>query len=221
MLEVISSTEEYPATTFVIQAFGFVSSFDFPHSSFLRYSILLFALLAPSKSAFDTPALDRYRPLSILPPGAPEPQHIPLSAAPGHRRFELVHAPPSVLIVDRSEETRVVLETALEKRGIRALSACRVHRGAEIARKQRPDLIVLDLELDRSAPDALYSQFGTDADRDGPPMVLLGSMRITPPNPQSEIVSKPYHYGPLIRRIEEILGLAMDSPETLGCHRCL
>ncbi len=52
-------------------------------------------------------------------------------------------------------------------------------------------------------------------------MVLLGSMRITPPNPQTEIVAKPYHYGPLIRKIEEILGLAMDSPETLACHRCL
>lgn len=132
-----------------------------------------------------------------------------------------MHTPPSVLIVDRSEETRAVLETALQKRGIRAVSACRVHRGAEIARSQKPDLIVLDLELDRCSPDALYQEFDAAPDRDGPPMVLLGSMRISPPNPRSEIVAKPYHYGPLIRKIEEILGLAMDSPETLACHRCL
>ena len=37
-------------------------------------------------------------------------------------------------------------------------------------------------------------------------MVLLGSMSKPPSNPSSEIVAKPYHYGPLIRRIEEILG---------------
>ncbi len=117
-----------------------------------------------------------------------------------------MHASPSVLIVDRSEETREVLETALGKRGIRTLSASRVHHGAEMARTQQPDLIVLDLELDRSSPDALCSKFRWNANSEGPPMVLLGSTHKRASNPRGEIVSKPYHYAPLIRRIEEILG---------------
>ena len=117
-----------------------------------------------------------------------------------------MHAPPTVLIVDRSEETREVLETALEKRGIRTLAASRAQHGAEMARVKQPDLVVLDLELDPSEPDVLYSRFQRDSEGEERPMVLLGTMSKPPSNPSSEIVAKPYHYRPLIRRIEEILG---------------
>jgi len=75
-----------------------------------------------------------------------------------------------------------------------------------MARSQQPDLIVLDLELDRSRPEVLCSKFRGISDSEEVPMVLLGSMHKRPSNPLGEIVSKPYHYGPLIRRIEEILG---------------
>ena len=120
-----------------------------------------------------------------------------------------MHASPTVLIVDRSEETREVLETALEKRGIRTLSAARVHRGAEMARSQQPDLIVLDMELERSSPDVLCSKFRQPSDSEQPRMVFLGSLTKQRTVPEGEIVSKPYHYGALIRRIEEIL-VAVD-----------
>ena len=117
-----------------------------------------------------------------------------------------MHTSPSVLIVDRSEETREVLETALKMRGIRTLSAARAKNGAEIAQSQQPDLIVLDLEIDRSSPDALCSKFGRGPGTNEPRMVLLGTMPKRSADPLDEIVAKPYHYGPLIRRIEEILG---------------
>ncbi|HUT89583.1 MAG TPA: hypothetical protein VMY37_08815 [Thermoguttaceae bacterium] len=35
---------------------------------------------------------------------------------------------PSVLIVDQSEKTREVLRTALERRGLRVLAACRARQ---------------------------------------------------------------------------------------------
>ncbi|MHB8902066.1 MAG: hypothetical protein ACYC6Y_25190 [Thermoguttaceae bacterium] len=117
-----------------------------------------------------------------------------------------MQASPSVLIVDRSEENRAVLETALEKRGIRAFSASRAARGAAMARAQQPDLIVLDLEVERCGIDALCSKFAGDATCQEPSMLLLGSIHVTPSGSRSEIVSKPYHYGALIRKIEEILG---------------
>lgn len=117
-----------------------------------------------------------------------------------------MHASPSVLIVDRCEETRQVLETALEKRGIRTFTASRARIAREMARAQQPDLIVLDLEAERSAPDTLCSKFQLNSDSEQPAMVLLGTMAKPMSNPKREIVAKPYHYGPLIRRIEEILG---------------
>ena len=60
---------------------------------------------------------------------------------------------PSVLIVDSSPETREVLGTALERQGVRILSASRAERGLELAREHHPDLIVLDLEVENSQGD--------------------------------------------------------------------
>ena len=122
---------------------------------------------------------------------------------------------PSVLIVDGSEENREVLETALERRGMRTLSSGQTTLGLELAHLHRPDLIVLDLEVENSRPEDVHAQFSQDLQITGTPLVMLGSMRLTaedPPdrkNPARErFVSKPYHYGPLIRRIEQLLATA-------------
>lgn len=122
---------------------------------------------------------------------------------------------PSVLIVDRSEENREVLETALARRGIGTLSAGQTTLGLELAHLHRPDLIVLDLEVENSRPEDVHTQFSQDPQITGTPMVMLGSVRLTSEdfpdrkNPSQEgFVSKPYHYGPLIRRIEQLLAAA-------------
>jgi len=112
----------------------------------------------------------------------------------------------SVLIVDASEETREVLRTALERRGLRILAASRVGRGLELARLHRPDLIVLDLEMEGSSPEETHARFSQGSLEYGTPLVMLGSCRRFADDSGGEFVSKPYHYGPLIRRIEEILG---------------
>jgi DNA-binding response OmpR family regulator len=119
---------------------------------------------------------------------------------------------PSVLIVDRCEETREVLTTALERRGLRTLATGRVDRGLELARLHRPDLIVLDLELEGPAPDQSCARFARQSSEAGTPLVLLGSCRRLADVSVGEFVVKPYHYGPLIRRIEEMLSAAGRMP---------
>jgi DNA-binding response OmpR family regulator len=127
----------------------------------------------------------------------------------------------SVLIVDPSEETREVLRTALERRGVRIFSACRAKQGLELARNHHPDLIVLDLELDfdgeqigqanASNPENRCNPFAEQSRADQTPLVMLGTVRRGMDRlPEGEFVAKPYHYGPLIRRIEELLA---TSPE--------
>lgn len=122
--------------------------------------------------------------------------------------------PKTVLIVDDSEETREVLQTALQRRGMRTFSASRVKPGLELARRCCPDLIVLDLEL---ADADLQDPAGPFARRSGAhatPLVMLGSIRRPREGlPEGEFVAKPYHYGPLIRKIEQLLG---EKPQTLA-----
>ena len=108
-----------------------------------------------------------------------------------------------------------MLEEALRRRGLRTLQAGRSEKGLELARQHRPDLIVLDLDLD-DAPAEQFSTLPCDGGEtptpQSPPyqprLVLLGSLRGLPRRlPGGEFVSKPYHYGPLIRKIEELLVL--------------
>jgi len=116
--------------------------------------------------------------------------------------------PRSVLIVDRSEETREVLTTALERRGVRILSASRPQRGLQLAREYRPDLIVLDLEAEDGEAEAeeVCAPFAEELRADQTTLVVLGSVRRDCPHPPAgEFIPKPYHYGPLIHRIEELL----------------
>ena len=125
-----------------------------------------------------------------------------------------MNRPQSVLIVDRSEETREVLATVLGRRGVRTLSAAGGPQGLRLARDHHPDLIVLDLELFEVAggDEGLSAEFAEQSRSDRAPLVLLGTARrSSPPLSEGEFVSKPYHYAPLIRKIEELLSRPVAS----------
>lgn len=112
----------------------------------------------------------------------------------------------SVLIVDGSSENREVLATALERRGCNILAASRPDRGVELAQRHHPDVIVLDVEEDVGSPEELCAPFTRSTEAAVPRLVVLGSLRTGSLSPDTgEIVAKPYHYAPLIRKIEELL----------------
>lgn len=118
----------------------------------------------------------------------------------------------SVLIVDRSEETRDVLRTILETRGVSILEARQGAEGLEMLREQHPRVVVLDLEGDASDPSTLQDAFENESRRNETSLVLLGRIEGAirsddvdkMPNTR-HIIEKPYHYGPLIRTIEQLL----------------
>lgn len=110
----------------------------------------------------------------------------------------------SVLIVDESADSREVLRTVLEQRGMKILEASQPDEGLNLARRHRPDLIVLDLELESSPPE-YPSELAAQASHHTP-LVLLGSARRQVGGRHvGEFMSKPYHYAPLVRRIEQLL----------------
>ena len=91
----------------------------------------------------------------------------------------------SVLIVDRSQSTGEVLQTALERRGVRTLAVGRSEAGLELARRHHPELIVLDLDDTPGCLPAGQQLWFTESSPEPataeppyrPHLVLLGNLR--------------------------------------------
>ena len=119
----------------------------------------------------------------------------------------------SVLIVDKLQETREVLRTALASRGAEIFEASRADEGLQMARQHRPDVIVLDLDFAAESGEGVAAGFDAQSQADEIPLVLLGNARRTRQIfSAGQFVSKPYHYAPLIRKIEQLLDEAQQLP---------
>ena len=116
---------------------------------------------------------------------------------------------PSVLIVDASHESREVLRVMLEHRGAKTIEADRPEDAIPLAARLRPNLIILDAESDQSPTGEPTNDLREVAFRNDTPIVILGKVRqLGGPIPTDQIVAKPYHYGPLIRKINGLLAAA-------------
>ena len=112
----------------------------------------------------------------------------------------------SVLIVDPLEETHEVLRTALEPQGVRIYATGEPALGARLMRQHVPDLIVLDAEHLAASPQSVADDFAAQSRARSTPLLLIGgTLRQGKVATAGEMVRKPYHYGPLIRKIEELL----------------
>ena len=113
-----------------------------------------------------------------------------------------------VLIVDASDETREVLRILLQRRGLETMESRAARAGLHLATSCQPDLVVLDLESVPPEETGLFEQFARQSHGTQTSLVVLGQL---PRNPQPDgpcCVAKPYHYGPLIRKIESLLRLS-------------
>ncbi len=111
-----------------------------------------------------------------------------------------------VMIVDESAESREVLCTLLTRAGLSSIEASRSDRAARVAKQEQPDLIVVDADSDRSPDRQATRDLRAIARRTDTPIVVLGQLgRADSPLAPEERMSKPYHYGDLLRRIEDVL----------------
>jgi DNA-binding response OmpR family regulator len=114
-----------------------------------------------------------------------------------------------VLIVDRSTEIREVLRIALARRGATTIEARRPSEAVRLAESARLDLIVLDAESDPTADGSATADLQAAAGRNDTPIVILGTLAPSRSgNSPGEFIAKPYHYGPLLRKIEALLAAA-------------
>jgi CheY-like chemotaxis protein len=119
-----------------------------------------------------------------------------------------VNLSPRVLIVDRSSESREVLRTILELRGASTLETDEPKLACRLAEKFRPDLIVLDADSDLTGRQEATQDLREAAGRTDTPIVILGTLNRADTLPEGQFLAKPYHYGTLIRRIDDLLAAA-------------
>ncbi len=111
-----------------------------------------------------------------------------------------------VLIVDESDESREVLRTILERRGVEIVEAVEGRQGLTLAGSCCPDLIVLDLETLPGEDVGLRDQYDRQSKSNRTPILLLGTVTACDQaSSHGSVMAKPYHYGPLLRTIEGML----------------
>ena len=125
-------------------------------------------------------------------------------------------APPRVLIVDASADSRAVLRTLLEHEGNETIESARLDDAALIAQQETPDLIVFDADGELSSGASMQGKADERADawesleawtrRTATPIVVLGTKRGERGVPEGgEFVRKPYHYRALLHKIQGTL----------------
>lgn len=118
----------------------------------------------------------------------------------------------SVLIIDHSADTREVLRTVLERRGVLIFEAERAETGLKLTRRHHPALVVLDLETLPAGEEAIREGLDSETENSRIPLVVLGNVRRSEALlPHQSVVQKPYHYGPLIRKIEQLLAASEQA----------
>jgi CheY-like chemotaxis protein len=114
---------------------------------------------------------------------------------------------PSVLLVEPSAETREVLSTILQLRGLRIFEAEEPRRGLQLAREERPDVIVLNFEQ-YALDDHLQDEFAAETRHPHGGLIVLGNTPPERPASLNRFVAKPFHYAPLVQKIERLVGKA-------------
>ncbi len=99
---------------------------------------------------------------------------------------------------------------ALARQSVRIVEAPFAEGGLTMARLHQPDVIVVDLESS-CVNDRCAAEFASLAEDSGSTVIFLGnelrarSIAKGPSGPHCDFIAKPYHYRPLILKIEESL----------------
>ncbi|MFO7905157.1 MAG: response regulator [Planctomycetota bacterium] len=110
-----------------------------------------------------------------------------------------------VLLVDQSNDSRDVIRTVLERRGMEILEASSAGAGLEMLREHRPNVVVLDADAESADNPRLRTAYDHELASNQGEIVVLGNMDRDQMGSDKHLVRKPYHYGPLIQKIERLV----------------
>lgn len=81
-----------------------------------------------------------------------------------------------ILVVDDELDMRIFISTLLETSGFKPLAAEDGNRGLEIARREKPALIILDVMMPRESGISMYRTLRLDAELQNIPVIMLSAL---------------------------------------------
>jgi CheY-like chemotaxis protein len=79
----------------------------------------------------------------------------------------------TILVVDDEPDVVSYLEMVLQDAGYRTVSAANGREGLDLARRERPDLVVLDISMPEASGTRFYKELKTDPALGNTPVVIV------------------------------------------------
>ncbi len=123
--------------------------------------------------------------------------------------------PKKILVVEDTKSIREIISFMLRGKGFEVLEAGDGQEGEEMARRERPDLILLDAMLPKKTGFDVCASLKSDADLKGIRILMLTAItRDTGKSDEywkekslaDDFMSKPFKAVELVDRIEKLLG---------------
>lgn len=119
----------------------------------------------------------------------------------------------SILIVDDSAENRLLLSSQLGLEGYHILQADGGHTGLEIAQREKPDLILLDVMMPEINGFEVCRRLKADGETAGIPVIMVTALREVQYRIKGieagadEFLSRPHHREELVVRVQALVQL--------------
>ncbi|MGI8423284.1 MAG: response regulator [Chloroflexota bacterium] len=113
-----------------------------------------------------------------------------------------------ILVVDDEEDVRMLLRAALGDAGYEVVTAADGEEAIEVARRRRPDLILLDLMMPRVSGWTFTERYAREPGPHAPIIVLSavsGQVVRLPERGVERIIPKPFSVDLLLRHIERAI----------------
>ena len=81
-----------------------------------------------------------------------------------------------ILVVDDEQDVRVFMTTLLETSGFKPLAATNGQEGLEMARRQKPALIIMDIMMPKESGIFMYREVKKDPQLSGIPVIMVSAI---------------------------------------------
>ena len=122
-----------------------------------------------------------------------------------------------ILLVDDEKDLAGVIRTRLESQGYELLTAYDGKAGLDVARKENPHLIILDIMLPKIDGYNICRMLKFDEKYKNIPIIMLTARVLEADMKTGQEVgadiymTKPFHVDELLKNIEQLLGVESDA----------